>query len=196
MPSYVDTTQFIADHLPEVVSADETAAIARVILAASLYADRACGRPVGYFSAASGTASTRYFRGDGSKILRIPQHVIGSATVENVPVSAYYENTENGWLYKYTQEDLAASGEVYISGTSDQYPVWTPGKRYAVAARWGFAAIPQDLQQAVSMIVLRWWNTIHGTLGQVSPAGFVIERAVDPAAAEILAQYTRGEFEI
>lgn len=194
---YVDAAAFLAQRLPEVKNENDIAAITAKITAASTFVDNTTKRLPGYFGAAPADPSSRFFRGDGTHILRIPKHITGTATVENVPISAYYEHEQSGWLYKLSQAQLQVAGEPdELSGTAfDNYPIWTKGVRYTVAARWGYEAIPADISEAVEMIVLRWWETQTGTFGQITPGGFVVERDVPPAARAILNNYVKGEFE-
>jgi hypothetical protein len=185
--SYLDLDAFLAAKLPEVKRNEEKEAIQAVILGASAYADQVTGRAAGFFNVAPNDPSVKRFRGDGSKVLRIPRHVAGTATVENVPLADYYESDQSGWLYKNqsaTNLDL------------DGFPVWTKNALYVVAARWGFAAIPADITEAVSQIVLRWWQTQKGTLNQITPGGFVIERDVPLSARSILETWVKGEFDL
>ncbi len=188
---YVDKDKFLAEKLPTVASDEDKAAIESVLKAASAFFDKATGRAAGFFAVAGAEPSTRRFRGDGTRILRIPRHISGTVAVENVPLSAWYESTDNGWLYKFS----TAESQNFLP-LSDGYPVWTLGGLYNVAARWGFAAIPEDVSEAVSQIALRWWQTQQGTLGQITPSGFVIERDVPVSAQSIIDLWTRGEFEI
>ena len=185
---YLDVTNFLATKLPEVKKDAEIEAITSVARAASAYVDQATQRPSGYFQPSPLDPTVRFFRGDGTRILRIPTHIIGTATVENVPLASYYENGISGWLYKIDRGT--------VSFSSDGFPVWTKGVLYNVAARWGYAGIPDDIKEAVSQIALRWWHTQKGTLSELTPSGFVVERDVPLAARSILENYAKGEFEL
>lgn len=185
---YLDLDDFLAAKLPNVKKDEEKAAILDVIKAASAFIDKTTGKS---FAVAPAEAYVRRFRGDGSKILRIPAHVKGSVSVENVPLASYYESEINGWLYK-----ISANTVTGFDPSFDGFPCWTKNQLYNVAARWGFAAIPDDIKEAASQIVMRWWQTQQGTLGQVTPSGFVIERDVAPSTRSILDNYTRQEFEL
>lgn len=192
--SYLVAEDFLSERLPEVQNEADVANITQMIKAVSLFIDKFTNRENGYFAAAAADPAARFFRGDGTHILRIPQHIPGTAAVEHVPITAYYEHDPSGWLYKFSQAQLQVSAE--LSGSPDHYPIWTKGTRYSVAARWGFSEIPADIAEAAAMIVLRWWETQKGTLGQLTPNGFVIERDLPPAARTILSNYVRKEFEL
>ena len=189
--AYVDLEDFLAAKLPAVKKDEEKAAISAVLAAASNYVDKATGRAAGFYAVSPADPSTRRFRGDGSKVLRIPAHIKGTVSVENVPLAAWYESEQNGWLYKYSTSE----SENFLP-QFDGYPVWTKGGLYNVAARWGFAATPADITEAVSQIALRWWQNQQGTLGQITPTGFVIERDVPPSAQAILDTWIKGEFDL
>lgn len=188
---YVDLESFLAAKLPAVKKDEEKAAISAVLAAASSFVDRETLRGSGFFAVSPNEPTTRRFRGDGTRILRIPAHIKGSVSVENVPLAAWYESDVNQWLYKYDTGQIEPFVPSY-----DGYPVWTRGGLYNVAARWGFAETPAEIVECVSMIALRWWQSQQGTLGQITPTGFVIERDVPPAARAILDSWTKGEFEI
>lgn len=188
---YVDLESFLAAKLPEIKREDEKTAISDVLAAASSFVDLETKRGSGFFAVSPADPTTRRFRGDGTRILRIPAHVKGSVTVESIPLSALYESEQNGWLYKYDTGQIESFMPQF-----DGYPVWTKGALYNVAARWGFAVIPPEIVEAVSQITMRWWQTQKGTLGQITPTGFVIERDVPVSARTILNSWTKGEFEI
>ena len=188
---YVDLESFLAAKLPDINKQDEKDAIAAVLAAASTFVDNSTGRGDGAFAVSPDDPTTRRFRGDGTRILRIPTHIRGTVAVENVPLAAWYESDINGWLYKYDTGQM----ESFVPNF-DGYPVWTKGGLYNVAARWGFAAIPADIVEAVSQITMRWWETQKGTFGQITPSGFVIERDVPLAAQSIIENYRKGEFDL
>lgn len=126
-------------------------------------------------------------RGEGKNFLRLPVHVV--STIEQVTLygtvidsALYYESDKNGWLYR---EDL---------GLTDS--LWEEGLTYKVTARWGYAVTPLDLSEAVRQIVVAVWERQKGVLGEVTPNGFVIERAMPLFAREVLDRYKRREFEI
>lgn len=126
--------------------------------------------------------------GEGEHFLRLPVHVPG--TIEQVSLHGgvidsahYYESEKNGWLY-------------YDGDTYDRSDYWIDGALYTVKARWGFAATPLDLEEAIRQTVARIWQAQKGVLGEVTPNGFVIERAMPLFAREVLDRYKRREFEV
>jgi hypothetical protein len=57
-------------------------------------------------------------------------------------------------------------------------------------------ATPADLSEAVRQTVVRIWEAQKGVLGEVTPSGFVIERAMPVFAKEVLDRYKARPFEI
>lgn len=134
-------------------------------------------------------------RGEGRNFLRLPVHIFGS--IESVKLNGtvidsanYYESDKNGWLYEET--NVWSEND----GFDPDCPLFENGRIYKVTARWGYAVTPLDLQEAVRETVTRLWETQKGTLGQITPNGFVIERALPLFAREVLNRYKKREFEI
>lgn len=192
--AYADIDALRADYLTNCNSVAEIAAATRMLDAATRFVDSYCRRPVGYFDPAAVGAAERRFRGDGENFLRLPVHVFGSisqVTVDGNVIDAanYYESDQNGWLYR--EDSVWQSDEGFTP-----YQLWEQGRTFKVTARWGYAATPADIQQAVMLIAVSLWDRQKGTLGDVSPEGFVIERAMPLLAREILDRYKRREFEV
>lgn len=191
---YADQTLLIADYIPEAKSAGEIAAVGRILASVSAFVDTHCKRVPGYFSPAAEEPSDKRVRGEGQHFLRLPVHVFGS--IESVKIlgstidsANYYESDRNGWLYR---EEGAWSLE---QGLGNQN-IWEDGRIYTVKARWGYEATPADLSEAVRQTVKAIWERQKGVLGEVSPEGFVIERAMPLFARDVLDRYKRREFEI
>lgn len=183
--AYADKDLLIADYIPGAKSQAEKDAIERILDSVSTFVDRYCKRAPGYFSPSPNDPSIRRVRGEGQHFLRLPVHLFGSITSVNyegtvVDSAIFYESDKNGWLYF---EDSRCH-------------CWYPDSVIKVTARWGYAETPKDLAEAVRLIVLRVWETQKGVLGQITPNGFVIERAMPPLAKEILDRYKKRQFEI
>jgi hypothetical protein len=193
MARYADLDLLLADLLPELKSDEEKDAVERTLDAASLFVDSYCKRPIGYFSPSPNLATIRYFIGEGTSFLRIPEHVRGTVSVAFVDSSAWYES-EQGWLYSMNAFDGFFE---YESSGRNQYPLWVKNKRYAVSARWGYASTPDDVREAVRQITVKWFQTSRGIFGtsDVTPAGFIVERDLPLSARAILDNYVKREFE-
>ncbi len=184
---YATVDELINDLLPESKSPKERDALERALEAASRSVEGLTKRPVGYFAAALAGVSARSFAGDNQNVLRIPAHVADSidpltgVDVFGHPVTNWVEI--GGWLYQ-------------MGGFGIHSGVWVRGTLYTVRARWGFAAIPADVREATKMLAAHLWERQRGTLGQITPSGFVIERDAPPPVKMLLAPYRRKEFEV
>lgn len=193
---YANLENLIADYLPEAKSEKEIAAVGRILDNISSFIDTYCRRPAGFFAPVSEENEKRV-RGEGKHFLRLPVHQFGTVTQVKtnggtvISSAAYYESEKNGWLYA---EEGSRSPELSFDSCSSN--VWEDSAIFKVTAKWGYAATPPDLEEAVRLIVVRIYETQRGSLGQITPSGFVIERLIPPAAKEILDFYKRREFEI
>lgn len=195
--TYANLEELLADYIPEAKSDAEKDAIERILDSVSAFVDTSCRRSSGYFNPASGTATEKRIRGAGENFLRLPVHVFNS--IESVTLNgtliestSYYESEKNGWLYY--EDDLFGLEDSFYDDAACR--TWRDGRIYKVKAKWGYAATPLDLVEAVRQTVVRIWETQKGTLGQITPNGFVIERAMPPFAKEVLDRYKRRQFEI
>ena len=204
MPKYADLDNLLADYLPEATSANDRAAVGRILDNVSAFVDSYCRRAPGYFAGVEITpvapsteptfppATVKQIRGEGRNFLRLPVHVFGTAEIQDfAPAGNYYESDVNGWLYLDAPvQNLFDSGDFY-------QPRFSDGRIYLVSAVWGYRNTPLDLSEAVRLIVKNIWETQDGVLGQISPAGFVTKPdLIPPDALLILDRYKRREFEI
>lgn len=183
MGRYADRDVLIADLLPEVTATAQKDAVGRTLDGVSAFIDKYCNRPANYFDAAGATGTAKLIRGENTRYLRLPQHVAGSVTVTGIDATTYYEG-ENGWLY-FKQPN-------FITPESS---IWYVGRLYEVTARWGYAAIPPAIIEACRQLTLTTWETARGVLGDVTPSGYVVERAMPLSVRETLNLYRRREFE-
>jgi hypothetical protein len=193
---YADRDQLIADLLPKNTSAAEKDAIGRLLDGVSAFVDTYCDRPAGFFDPSPEGATMKRVRGEGKHYLRLPLHVFGSIESvtlydEEIDSAEFYESEKNGWLY-YENIGLGLENTFRDCLRGD----WYRGEIYKVTARWGHAATPNDLQEAVRQTVTRLREVQKGTFGQITPSGFVIERALPLFAREVLDRHKRRQFEI
>lgn len=187
MAEYADLNELIADYLPETRSAAELAALGRILTATTKAIDSYCDRPDQYFAPAAEEATVKYFRGQNKLYLPLPVHVGEVETV--VGVEQGYTLTESNWVER--------SGWLYRSYTNGSpFRLWLRGVQYAVTARWGYEATPADVVEACRQWVVHLFERQQGTIGQVTPSGFVIERDMPPVVKTLLAPYVRKEFEV
>lgn len=201
---YATTDETLTDFFPNVDgdNDEQAEAIARLLVAASALIDRYTDRPPGYFAALDedSLATVRRIRGRGENFLRIGRHVPGSVTIAGFPDTSFYEDMTTGWLFA---TDVAAEGNGPGGYYADDELTRTRPQRmfgvdavYQVSARWGFAETPTDIVLACKMIAQHIWDRGQGTFGQITPAGFVIERDIPPPVRLILDNWKRKEFEL
>jgi len=193
---YANQIQLIADYIPEATNAEEIAAIGRILDNVSAFVDSYCKRPFGFFNPSPASVSMIRVRGEGMNYLRLPVHVFGTISeIDSKAWSEYsaylYESEKNGWLYFESEE----------FGNEDGFSAFgcrrfTENRIYKIKARWGYAATPLPISEAVRLIVTRIWSTQRGTIGQTTAEGFIQERLIPAAAKDLLKNFIRREFEI
>lgn len=208
---YADLDNLLADYLPDAKKQSEKDAISRILSSVSMFVDSYCRRNPRHFSgveipaideeseATLPDATEKRFRGAGERFLQLPVHIFGS--IESVKYaetvidsSRYYESDKNGWLY--SEQSAVSSEQSFGLPLTAHCSLFQDGVIYKVEAVWGYRNTPEDLQEAVRQTVERIWRSERGVLGQISPNGFVIERALPEFAREVLNTYKKREFEI
>jgi hypothetical protein len=195
--NYFNVDKVIADKIPELKPADGDAnaqnveTLTRLCEAVSAFIDNHCKRKSGYFSAAPDTATARRYRGKGKDFLEIGVHVAGSVTVDSIASTAFYESDRNGWLYAVGEQP--GNGSDFFATRPGQF--WGSGVLYTVNAKWGYAETPPDILEAGMQIIEQIWDRGQGVMGDVTPAGFVIERALPLTAIPLLKPYIKRQFE-
>lgn len=187
MAVYADLAQLTADYLPEAQSAAEQAALGRILAAVTVAIDSYTKRPPQYFASAEAQPTARFFTGEGKVYLRLPVHIAGSIDpAEGVDCSGHSITNwveRGGWLYQ-------------TSGLGKLGGIWQRGVEYTVSARWGYDTTPADITEACRQLVVHYFERQRGTIGQVTPNGFVIDRDMPPTVKTLLAAYRRKEFEV
>lgn len=198
---YAATDETITDMLPAIGSdADQTAALTRIIESVSAAIDQYTKRPAGYFSPVAGdaVASVRRYRGTGANYLQIGRHVPDNVAITGVDSTLFYEHPENGWLFAVDEAGQTGVGPYDDRDDARIQPfrLFGSGSLYLVSAIWGFAATPDDIRLATMLIAQQIWDRGRGVVGEISPAGFVIERDMPLTARTILDRWTKREFEL
>ena len=194
---YANKEPLIADYIPEAKSQKEIDAVGRILDNITAFIDSHCKRPAGYFAPSPDEPSMKRVRGEGMHYLRLPAHVFGSITeidgetFESLS-ARLYESDKNGWLY-YESDEF---GNEDSFSTAYDCRRFVDGRVYKVTARWGYAATPLPIVEAVRLIVSRIWSVQKGTIGQLTPEGFIQERLIPQAAKDLLKNFIRREFEI
>lgn len=188
MPVYANLDDLITDYLPEVGdNVTKRAALDRVLLSVTTAIDSYCKRTAQYFAPAGEQPSPRIFFGEGKNALRLPVHVAGSIDqLEGVDLAGHAITNWvelRGWLF-------LTCGFGQLGG------IWQRGVQYTVRARWGYETTPPDVVEACRQWVVHFYERQNGTIGQITPTGFVIERDMPPSVKTLLAAYKPKELEI
>lgn len=202
---YATTAETRANFVTTIDDANtaQIATLTAILQGVSAAIDQYTKRPAGYFLARSGDATVRRMRGNGENFLKLGRYVISEPVAIDGFTSDLFYKADNGWLYA---TDVAASGP------GGNYPGanqgdgldrgWNPitlfekNAVYLVSAKWGFAAIPDDIKVSCQLFAQHIWDRGQGTFGQVTPTGFIIERDMPPTVRLILDGWVRGEFEL
>jgi hypothetical protein len=142
---------------------DERGQYEALIAAASRLIDRECCVANDFFAAAASTASDRTFYGDGTAYLKLPPY---NSTIDADDVE-YSDSSA-------TVPDFTVRGDEgqYLVVDDDGY--WPRNQAIVISAKWGFAAIPDEINQACIELVIAMRETSD-------PAR---ERAISNAADE------------
>lgn len=194
---YADLDNLIADYIPEAKSQREQAAVERILDAASAFVDSHCRRAPEFFAPSPEAPTMKRVRGEDRHFLRLPVHIFGSITqIDDQTFTALgtriYESEKSGWLY--FESDEFGNESSFSIGYG--YKQWAANQVYRVTARWGYAATPLPVVEAVRLITARIYSVQKGTIGQVSGQGFINERLIPQAAKDLLKDFVKRPFEI
>lgn len=107
--------------------------------------DRECEVGDGFFIPASGTASDRTYRSNGTRYLKLFPYVANSITEIDVDGTDYYEALIADRLYQEKDGYLIFDSEI------------TKDTLVTINADWGFSAIPADIQLAcIEQALFQW----------------------------------------
>lgn len=158
MGQYATAVQFRAFAFQSVAADD--AKYDALLLRASRLFDRACETEDDHFAVA-GAASARTFYGDGSTYLRLDPYVAGSLTTVTMPTG--YEVPDRVELGRdgsfYLVRTFNEDGTLYTDRSILSRPGWLVGVPVTVTARWGYAAIPDDVVHVVIQKAIHLWRT-------------------------------------
>lgn len=161
-----------------------------LIESASRFFDLEAGVKPGYFEPAGLTATARTFYGDGSNYIKLDPYVEGSlsSTItmpEGYTVPSYAER--NGHLVITTSDGLHPPFRGFYNST---WSGWPTGVGVTVTARWGYAATPADVRQAVIELVINLLReTDPAALKLVNIDGWPVREKCPPRVLEIAKKY-------
>lgn len=178
----------MSGYLPQVTSEEDKAALAELITRVSRRIDAYVtdGQAENFFAASPAGATEGTFYGDGCSYLWLPEFVPGSVSklvgLRGVEIETFVEQP--------TGLQLADADGVLTRGA-----VFGDGVPYKVTARFGFAAIPADINEAALQLSVRTYRSkdegFSGVIGAMRNDGAIIERAMPVAVKEILDVHRR-----
>lgn len=175
-------------YLPQISSDEDKAKVAAVIARASRRIDSYVTENSikDYFAPADVEATERTARGTDLSYLDLPEFVAGSVTTVTAPevitVPTFVE--ERGKLYIVDE-----------NGLRTRFQTWHYRCPYIVTARWGFNAVPEDINEACLQLVVRTYRgadeAFSGVIGGINKDNNIIERNMPAPVREILDGYRR-----
>lgn len=135
----------------------------------------------GYFAPSPQEPSVRKLRGRDVSFLHLPLHVAGSVTAVTVPEP--FQVPE----FAYENDRLVCVDQYGIRTRRARFVEGVP---YSVTARWGFAAVPGEIEEACLQLVVRTFRAkddgFSGVIGAIKRDGSMIERALPAPVKDIL----------
>lgn len=148
---------------------------------ASLIFDQACGVTENFFAVAGAAATERTFQLNGSGYYFLPPYIeVATITVDSAPLDA-----DN---YKI-QNDFLIAPELTVKGFSVEV--------FTVSAKWGFAAIPADVKQAVIEQALFMWRRRDLSFTELSGVSTeAVRQMLSPTCEFVAKKYKEKYFQI
>lgn len=184
-----------------------------IITRASRIFDQAAGAVDSYFAEGDSaqTASARVFWGDGMDHLRVDPFLADSITSVTMPdtytVPDYFESTP----FSTSQRKGQSAGEFFLVRTygddgarlpqpaftafsdATAFRGWPEGIQVTVTAKWGWAAVPQDVQEAViETAIMIWRGRDQAFARAVAVDGQLVFSSPLPQRAKLVADAYRG----
>ncbi|MDQ3651511.1 MAG: hypothetical protein M3458_14805 [Acidobacteriota bacterium] len=190
MADYATLLEAKAVYLQSLDTPDEPA-VSALLTSASRAIDGVTKREENAFAASPALPTPKVVYGSGETCLVIPEHVKNSITT----ITTVTGLTAPAFAEYHGRLCVVDSRGVFLR--SD---VWQDGVPYTITARWGFASIPADINQACLKLVDFWWKTksgaLSGTIGNITQDGRLFVRDDFPASVmRLLAPYVLQERE-
>jgi hypothetical protein len=190
MSDYATLDQITARLLPNSKIAADDPMLAILITSASRAVDSYLTVEDDFFAEAGPDATPRDVYGNGGLQIKLPPYV-GDVTEADVVAPPGYTTPTfdqvSGWLC-ITNRALAGMPGGQLCNCPDSPFLWRANVPYTVSARWGWPAIPADINEAVIETVVRWYrgrdDAYVGVIAMESVVAF--ERALPVGAKTIL----------
>ncbi len=170
----------------EADNASDDSVWARLAIAASRVFDRAANAPDDFFAKAPVAASERTFRRNETKYLLLSPYVTGSiesvkskfGNVETVFLPAAYEEKDGYLIFD----------DVYLT------PFYFDYLNLTVKARWGFADVPADIQQAVIEQGIFMWRRKDLSFAEMAGISTAALAAKMSPTCQLVAEFYRDKY--
>lgn len=136
--------------------ADDTAVWELLSEGVSRLFDRECEVADGFFDKTSNTVSLRSYRGNGTRYLQLFPYIPASITIIDVDGTDYYEAVAANREYREKDGFLIFDADITIDTPID------------VTAKYGFSAIPVDVQLACIEQGLSMWRRKDMSFAEIS----------------------------
>lgn len=164
------------------------AQVTALLTRASRFFDLLCGVSPGYFEAASGTATSRTFYGNGTQFLKIDRYVPGSLNAiltypDGYTVPAFVER--DGYLVVKDSAGVLIAHPYGCCGYG-----WYAGVPITVSAKWGYESTPEDVKLAVIELAINLWRELDpANVKLVNLEGQPLREKYPPRVWEIARRY-------
>ena len=135
---------------------DDTSVWELLAEAVSRVFDRECNVADGFFNAAASGVTLRSYRANGTRYLELFPYIASSITIIDVDGTDYYDAVVANREYREKENFIIFDAEI---------PNETP---IDVTARYGFAAIPVDVQLACIEQALAMWRRKDLSFAEIS----------------------------
>jgi hypothetical protein len=182
------TVDQLREYLPK-AGDEDVPAFTKLVVRATRAAEQRIGVPAGFYEKAADDATTRviYARPFRSDYFFLPPH-LPSPTPLIVAPAGYAVAP----LFTM-QSGVAVATQPAYSGVG----YWGLHIPYEVTARWGFAEVPADFQEAVLQLAVKWWRSkdsaFSGVLGQMNDGGVAYSSTGFPTAVKDLCEALRDD---
>ncbi|MCP9494069.1 MAG: hypothetical protein MSG64_06380 [Pyrinomonadaceae bacterium MAG19_C2-C3] len=193
---YTTTDLVIGDMDSDNLSTEDLDVVESYIAPASAFIDNYLGVKSGHFKPAGTTPTQKAFYGDGTDFIKLPIYVDDENFEVTLPSGYVAEDLEvrNGFLVRiYTPEYQGSFTLMDVDrwnrfvGRVPHYANtgWAQGTPILVTARWGYEAVPDDIELACRRLVQRLWRTrdaeSKGVIGDIQrDDGTIITLSLPP----------------
>jgi hypothetical protein len=190
----------LREHIGDTATVSTTAVVERAITAASRAIDKHCGYPRRRFWL-DATATAKVYRPDDPREAWV--HDIGSTTgliiATDTTGDGSYATTWDSADYQLEPLDAAGADAAYawwriVAVDEKPFPIARYRPTLRVTARWGWSAVPDDVNQACLIKAAALYERRNSPDGIHSVDGFGavrISRHGDPDVVDLLSPYQR-----